>query len=113
MGRVITKFMEIIQIEDFLQFCLHFFSPISNAISSEVTGLFDFKLYVRHPVEGPYHSYGNYADAVIFSAGHQGPWASCWHYVACRISLGLVTCKSLASVNLALLTAMVVSTVHG
>ena len=37
----------------------------SNAISSEVPGLIDFKYYVKHPGESLDQSYGNCADSAI------------------------------------------------
>ena len=49
----------------------------ANAISSEVPGPIDLKFYVRHPGQGLYQHYGNYADVTILSAEQQGPWASC------------------------------------
>ena len=52
-------------------------AQFSNTISSEVPGPIDFKFYVRHPGEGLYQTYGNYADAAILSAERQGLWASC------------------------------------
>ena len=55
-----------------------FSAQFSNAISSEVPGSIDFNFYVRHPGEGLYQGYGNYADAAILSAERQGPWASCY-----------------------------------
>ena len=57
---------------------LNFISAqFSNAISSDVPRLIDCKFYVRHPGEGLYHSYGNYANATILSAERQGLWACC------------------------------------
>ena len=52
-------------------------NKFSNAISSEVPRPVDLKFYVRHPGEGLFQRYGNYADAEILSAERQGPWASC------------------------------------
>ena len=52
-------------------------AKFSNAISSEVPAPINFNFYVRHPGEGLYHSYGQYADAAILSAECQGLWGSC------------------------------------
>ena len=76
--RVSTKIMDIMLIKHFLPFLewfLHFFRPIFKF--SENRGPIDFKFDVRHPGEGLYQSYGNYADAAILSAERQCLWASC------------------------------------
>ena len=56
----------------FWHFFLHFLAQFSHVISPDVPGLIDLKFYVRHPGEGLYQSYGNYADAAILSAERQG-----------------------------------------
>ena len=87
--RVSTKVMEIMLIKHFLSFLqwfLHLFSSIFKF--SENPGLIDFKFYARHPGEGLYQRYGNYADPAILSAEHQGLWAFCWliNYIDSRYS---------------------------
>ena len=70
----------------FINFC-------SNAISSEVYGPNGFKYYVRHPGEGIYQSYGNYADATIFSSAE----SLCVSQRLCRTQLLCHPATSLAS----------------
>ena len=77
--RVSPKIMEIMLIKHFLQWFLHFFSPIFKF--SENPGLIDFKFDVTHPGEGLYQSLGNYADAAILSAKRQGLLASCYGFL--------------------------------
>ena len=40
--------------------------------------------FMRYPGEGFYPSYGNYTDAAILSAEHQGLWASCVRLSLCE-----------------------------
>ena len=78
-GRASTKVMEIMLIEHFLPFLQLFLYFVSQIFKfSENPWPIDFKCQVRHPGEGLYQSYGNYADAAILSAEHQVLWASCY-----------------------------------
>ena len=51
---------------------------------------------MRHPGEGLYQSYGNYAGAAILSEEYQGPWASCLKILLGRL-VGLIFMNILLS----------------
>ena len=62
-------------------------AQFSNTIFSAVPQPTDITFYVRHPGEGLYHSYGNYADAAILSAENTTAAVSEDIFLLCQVAI--------------------------